>query len=60
LVLLMGSERQGLPPACLEACDEVVSIAMAGRSDSLNLSIAAGVVLYEIYYQRHPRREGKR
>lgn len=58
LVLLMGSERQGLPAACLEACDGVVSIAMAGRSDSLNLSIAAGIVLYEVYYQRHARREG--
>lgn len=53
LVLLMGSERQGLLEAHLWLCDAVVSIPMSGRSDSLNLAVATGVVLYEIYQQCH-------
>jgi TrmH family RNA methyltransferase len=51
IVLLMGSERQGISQPYLELCDEVVAIPMAGRSDSLNLAVATGVVLYEIYNQ---------
>jgi TrmH family RNA methyltransferase len=52
LVLLMGSERQGLQPQHLDLCDDVVSIPMLGKSDSLNLAVATGVVLYEILNQR--------
>ncbi len=51
LVLLMGSERQGLLQAHVWICDKVVAIPMVGRSDSLNLSVATGIVLYEIYNQ---------
>lgn len=51
LVLLMGSERHGLSPERQLACDRVVNIPMAGRSDSLNLAVATAVVLYEIYNQ---------
>ena len=51
LVLLMGSERMGLLEAHLWICDEVVSIPMEGRSDSLNLAVATGIVLYEINHQ---------
>ena len=51
LVLLMGSERQGLQTEHYALCDQVVSIPMVGRSDSLNLSIATGIVLYEIFHQ---------
>ncbi|WP_218030956.1 TrmH family RNA methyltransferase [Dictyobacter aurantiacus] len=47
-ILLMGSERQGLSAEQQAACDLVVSIPMRGSSDSLNVSIAAAVVLYEI------------
>jgi TrmH family RNA methyltransferase len=52
LILLMGSERQGLPPEYVSICDGLVSIPMLGVSDSLNLSVAAGIVLYEILNQR--------
>ncbi|HEX9017632.1 MAG TPA: RNA methyltransferase [Anaerolineaceae bacterium] len=52
LVLLMGSERQGLQERHLALCDEVVSIPMQGKSDSLNLAVATAVVLYEILNQR--------
>mgnify|MGYP001057408645 CR=1 FL=1 len=51
LVLLMGSERHGLPEVMQSACDQMVFIPMEGRTDSLNLAVATGVVLYEIYNQ---------
>jgi len=51
LILLMGSERHGLPPKLQSACDHMVFIPMEGRTDSLNLAIASAVVLYEIYNQ---------
>jgi len=47
MVLLMGSERQGLPPALEEACEALVAIPMCGVCDSLNLAVATGVMLYE-------------
>lgn len=52
LVVLMGSERHGLQPEHLELCDAVVRIPMNGKSDSLNLAVATGIVLYEILNQR--------
>lgn len=52
LVLLMGSERQGLQPHHFDLCDAVVRIPMMGISDSLNLAVATGVVLYEILNQK--------
>jgi len=52
LVLLLGSERRGLSPEQLSACDLVVKIPMAGRCDSLNLAVAAGILLYEIRGRR--------
>ena len=51
LVLLMGSERQGLQKELMNVCDEMVSIPMTGKSDSLNLAVATGVMLYEVYNQ---------
>ncbi len=52
MVLLMGSERQGLQEHHLALCDAVVSIPMVGASDSLNLAAATAVVLYQIFNQR--------
>jgi RNA methyltransferase, TrmH family len=51
MVLMMGSERQGLQKPLVDLCDQMVSIPMAGRSDSLNLAVATGVMLYEVYNQ---------
>jgi len=51
LILMMGSERHGLNPEMEKACDYMVRIPMEGRGDSLNLAVAAAVVLYEIYNQ---------
>jgi TrmH family RNA methyltransferase len=51
LLLLMGSERGGLSPAARALCDQLVRVPMVGRADSLNLAVATGVVLYELFYQ---------
>ncbi len=45
-VLLLGNEQKGLSPAQSAACDATVSLAMRGRVSSLNLAVAAGVLLY--------------
>ncbi|OBA84490.1 23S rRNA (guanosine(2251)-2'-O)-methyltransferase RlmB [Mycobacterium sp. 1164966.3] len=52
VVLVVGSEGKGLSRLVRQNCDEVVSIPMAGQSESLNASVAAGVVLAEISRQR--------
>ena len=52
VVLLMGSEREGLSEAHLGLCDAVVRIPMVGRSDSLNLAVATALVAYEVFNQK--------
>jgi TrmH family RNA methyltransferase len=54
IVLLMGSERIGLTSEQQALCDHLVRIPMAGYVESLNLSIAAALVLYEVLRQREP------
>lgn len=48
MVLLMGSERQGLTDTQISLCDRLVAIPMLGCSDSLNLAMATGIIMYEI------------
>ena len=45
-LILMGNEQQGLPPEMASLCDVNVKIPMRGRADSLNLSVATGVMIY--------------
>ena len=45
-MILMGNEQQGLPPDLAAACDVNVKIPMRGRADSLNLSVATGIMIY--------------
>jgi 23S rRNA (guanosine2251-2'-O)-methyltransferase len=52
MVLVVGSEGKGLSRLVRQNCDEVVSIPIAGHTESLNASVAAGVVLAEIARQR--------
>lgn len=52
IVVVVGSEGKGLSRLVRETCDAVVSIPMAGSTESLNASVAAGVVLAEIARQR--------
>jgi RNA methyltransferase, TrmH family len=45
-ILLLGSEQKGLSEEQLEACDVTLSMPMKGRASSLNLAVAAGILLY--------------
>ena len=51
--LVLGSERSGLPPEILNACRKTLRLPMAGSVTSLNLSVAAGVLLYHMQAQRN-------
>jgi TrmH family RNA methyltransferase len=48
LAVLLGSEGSGLPEDVLDAADLRVAIPMTGTAESLNLSVAAGVLIYEV------------
>lgn len=48
LILMMGNEQAGLSEALATACTRLVKIPMRGHADSLNVSVAAAVMLYEI------------
>lgn len=52
-VLIMGSEGKGISPLLEEQCDSIVSIPTCGKIDSLNVSVAAGVLLYELYRRQN-------
>jgi TrmH family RNA methyltransferase len=45
-LILMGNEQAGLPPELAAVCDVNVKIPMRGRADSLNLSVATGIMIY--------------
>lgn len=51
-IVLMGNEQSGLPPEMEAACDLLVKLPMRGRADSLNLAIATGVMLYDLWRRR--------
>lgn len=53
--LVLGSEGSGLHRLVAENCDALVKIPMYGRIDSLNVSVAAGVVLFEARRQREQK-----
>lgn len=48
LAVLLGSEGSGLPDELLDAADIRVAIPMTGTAESLNLAVAAGILLYEV------------
>ena len=45
-LILLGNEQAGLTPALAAACETTVKIPMRGRADSLNLAVAAGLMIY--------------
>jgi 23S rRNA (guanosine2251-2'-O)-methyltransferase len=49
---VFGAEGRGLRPLVRRTCDELISIPLAGRVESLNVSVAAAVLLYEARRQR--------
>ena len=53
--IVMGSEENGVFPALMKICDEKIKIPMAGGFESLNVSVATGIILYETMKQRNPQ-----
>jgi len=52
VALVMGAEDVGISPEVIRECDEFVSIPMFGKIGSLNVSVAAGILMYEVVRQR--------
>lgn len=50
--IVMGSEDNGIYPALMKICDEKIKIPMKGDFESLNVSVATGIILYEAMKQR--------
>lgn len=56
--LVIGSEGKGISRLVREQCDYLVKIPMAGQTGSLNASVAAGILLYEIFCQQQSSSKG--
>lgn len=52
VALIMGSEEDGISDVLLRECDELVRIPMKGKIESLNVSVATGVAVYEVVRQK--------
>lgn len=52
VALVMGNEETGISEDVLRMCDELAAIPMAGSIGSLNVSVAAGIMMYEVVRQR--------
>ena len=48
LALLLGEEVNGIPPDLLALCDHIIEIPMRGQKESFNVSVAAGISIYEL------------
>jgi len=51
--LVMGSEGKGIRPLVRKKCDFLISIPITGAIDSLNVSVAGGIILYEMNLNRN-------
>ena len=58
--IFLGSEGHGLHRLVREHCDTLVRIPVTGSLESLNVSVAAGVLLYEARRQRTPNEKGEK
>lgn len=61
LAIVLGNEEQGVSRELIASADQQIAIPMPGKVDSLNVSVAAAVILYEIFRQRqhtHAHRPG--
>lgn len=50
--IVIGNEGNGIGPLVLKKCDETISLPMNGKINSLNASVAAGVIMYEVVRKR--------
>ncbi len=58
IAVALGEERQGLSPRLQGLCERMVRLPMCGRADSLNVGVAAGVMMYELVRRQHVARTG--
>lgn len=54
IVLIVGSEGKGISKLVISNCDYKVKLPMVGKVNSLNVSVACAVLLYQIYNNRNP------
>jgi len=54
VAIIMGSEGQGMRRLTRDCCDYLASIPLKGTVSSLNVSVATGIILYEVVRQRGP------
>jgi tRNA G18 (ribose-2'-O)-methylase SpoU len=47
-MLILGEERYGLTPELLKLCDATIEIPMVGMKESFNVSVAAGMAMWEL------------
>lgn len=59
LALILGEETKGLPKKILNLCDAAIEIPMAGKKESLNVSVAFGIAAYKILENRMGKRKIK-
>ena len=52
VALVIGAEEDGISRLVLEKCDQAVSLPMAGKIESLNASVAAGIMMYQVFGSR--------
>ncbi|MGE8207226.1 23S rRNA (guanosine(2251)-2'-O)-methyltransferase RlmB [Heyndrickxia sp. NPDC080065] len=57
LALVIGSEGRGISRLIKENCDFLIHLPMVGHVTSLNASVAASLLIYEVYRKRHPQGE---
>jgi 23S rRNA (guanosine2251-2'-O)-methyltransferase len=55
IALVLGGEDKGLRRLTREHCDALLALPLAGGVESLNVSVAAGIALYEVVRQRRSR-----
>lgn len=48
VALVLGEEVEGIPTELLAQCDDIIEIPMAGKKESFNVSVAAGIALYQL------------
>ncbi len=52
VAIVVGNEEKGIRRSITEHCDHLISIPMLGKTQSLNVSVATGIILYEVLRQR--------